>query len=330
MRHRWAGTGLLSWRSIMTFRKLLHAVLLTSFCLAGFAGDAMSQGRAGGPPLTLPGAAPMAVPPAVAIPRPSASELEATQRALVRFVASADGATRSTLQKYPELLAVRPLRPNTAIVPSLASGFVAKHRQNLDVAKQGDSNILFMGDSITDFWRNADGAFAGKPVLDKYFGQWKVANFGIAGDTTEGVLYRLVDGEGKGFTPKAIMLMIGTNNTARNTAPEIAEGIGAVVLQLQRDFPAAKILLLGVFPRGTANDPVRATITEINRTIAKLHDGNRVHYLDIGAGFLDASGNIPQDVMSDGLHPTGKGYEIWAKAVLDPLSALMGTAPATK
>ena len=100
--------------------------------------------------------------------------------------------------------------------------------------------------------------------------------------------------------------------------------MGAIVLELQRDFPEAKILLLGIFPRGRANDPVRTTLAEINRTISKLHDGTRVHYLDIGAGFLDADGNIPQDVMSDGLHPTGKGYEIWAKAVIAPLTALMG------
>ena len=115
-----------------------------------------------------------------------------------------------------------------------------------------------------------------------------------------------------------------TINTARNTAPEIAEGIGAVVLELQKDFPDAKILLLGVFPRGRAGDPVRNTIAQINSTIAKLHDGNRVHYLDIGSKFLDSAGNIPADVMSDGLHPSTKGYEIWAEAVITPLSGLMG------
>jgi len=97
-----------------------------------------------------------------------------------------------------------------------------------------------------------------------------------------------------------------------------------VVLELQRDFPGAKILLLGIFPRGRATDPVRATIAEINKIVAKLDDGNRVHYLDIGQGFLDADGNIATDIMSDGLHPTTKGYEIWAKAVIQPLSALMG------
>ena len=309
----------------MSFRKLQPAIFLAALLLVTAAGDALSQGRGGGPPLTIPGGAAAAVPPAVAIPRPTAAEIESAQRALARFVESSDPATKAILQKYPDLVSVRPPRANTAIVPSLAQGFVAKHQANLAVAKQGDANVLFMGDSITDFWRNADGAFAGKPVQDQYFGAWKVANFGIAGDTTQGVLYRLKSGEGTGFKPKAIMLMIGTNNTAANTAAEIAEGIGAVVLELQNDFPDAKILLLGVFPRGRATDPVRTTIAEINKTISKLHDGNRVHYLDIGKAFLDADGNIPQDVMSDGLHPSAKGYEIWAKAVSAPLSALVGT-----
>jgi lysophospholipase L1-like esterase len=268
---------------------------------------------------------PAPVPAAVAMARPSPQEVQTAEQALQRFLAG-DPAAGALVKKYPGLLEVRPPGPNTAIVPNLAPNFQAKHKANLAVAAQGDAELLFMGDSITDFWRNTEGAFAGKPVQDKYFGKWKVANFGIAGDTTQGVLYRLQNGEGRGFSPKAIMLMIGTNNTARNTAPEIAEGIGAVVLELQKDFPDAKILLLGVFPRGRPGDPVRDTIGEINSIIAKLHDGNRVHYLDIGSKFLDASGNIPDDVMSDRLHPGPKGYEIWAEAVIEPLTKLM-TAP---
>jgi len=218
---------------------------------------------------------------------------------------------------------VRPPQPNSAIIPALSPQFRGKHEENLKVARQGDAEILFMGDSITDFWRTEQGAYAGKPVLDKYFGQWKVANFGIAGDTTQGVLYRLQNGEGQGFKPRAVMLMIGTNNTMRNTAAEIAEGIGAVVLQLQKSFPEARILLLGIFPRSRPGDPVRDTIADINRTIQKLDDGRKVFYLDIGQKFLDAQGNIPNDVMSDLLHPGPKGYEIWAQAVAEPLAALM-------
>jgi lysophospholipase L1-like esterase len=270
-------------------------------------------------------AQPAPVPAAVAIPRPAPSEVEAAEQALARFLA-ADPAARALAAKYPGLLEVRRPTPNSAIVPNLAPNFQAKHKANLAVAAQGDAELLLMGDSITDFWRNAEGPFAGKPVLDKYFGAWKIANFGIAGDTTQGVLYRLQNGEGQGFSPRAIMLMIGTNNTARNTAAEIAEGIGAIVLELQKDFPTAKILLLGVFPRARPGDPVRATISQINSIISRLHDGDRVHYLDIGAKFLDAAGNIPADVMSDALHPSTKGYEIWAEAVIEPLTKLMAPA----
>jgi lysophospholipase L1-like esterase len=286
------------------------------FFLAGAAGAGFAQA----PPAGVP---PAPVPAAVAIARPSAAEVRTAERALARFLETADPEIRELDRKYPGLVSVRVPPPNSATVPYLAPFFQQKHQANLEVARKGESDVLFMGDSITDFWRNADGMFAGKPVQDKYFGDLKVANFGIAGDTTQGVLYRLQNGEGRGFKPRAVMLMIGTNNTGRNSAAEIAEGVGAVVLELQKDFPEAKILLLAIFPRGAADDPVRGTIAEINAVISRLHDGERVHYLDIGQKFLDAEGNIPKDVMSDALHPTGKGYEIWAEAVNETLRKLM-------
>ena len=287
-------------------------------------GAALAFGQGAAPP----GTAAAQVPSAVAIARPSEAEVEAVRRSFADYRAKADTATTALLQKYPNLLEVRPPVPNTAVIPFLAPQFQAKHEANLAVAKQGDAELLLVGDSITDFWRNEQGPFAGKSVLEKYFGKWKVANFGIAGDTTQGVLYRLQHGEGQGLKPRAIMVMIGTNNTARNSAAEIAEGIGAVVLRLQKDFPEAKILLLGVFPRGRPNDPVRGTIAEINRTIGRLEDNRTVFFLDIGRVFLDGGGVISTDIMSDGLHPSTKGYELWARAVISPITALMeGRAP---
>lgn len=294
-------------------RKLKTLVVVSAAVLNVWAGHCHAQ-QAGQ-------AAP--VPPEVAIPRPSEAEIEQARKSLNEYLETVDAATKAILEKYPDLIAVRPPRPNSAIVPSLAPFFRAKHNANVEFAKAGDIDVLFMGDSITDFWRNPTGNYAGKPVFDKYFGEMKVANFGIAGDTTQGVLFRLQNGEGQGFSPKAVMLMIGTNNIRFHTAPEIAEGIGAVVLEMRKDFPDAKILLLAVFPRGAADNPARSIIGEINERIAKLHDGKNVFYLDIGKGFLDAHGNIPRDVMSDGLHPTTKGYEIWAQAVKEPLDKLL-------
>jgi lysophospholipase L1-like esterase len=112
------------------------------------------------------------------------------------------------------------------------------------------------------------------------------------------------------------MLMIGTNNTRTNTAPEIAEGIGAVVLELRRNFPAAKILLLAIFPRSVPGDPVRDQIAEINTSIARLDNQEHVFYMDIGAAFLDERGHfLPDTFRPDTLHPVAKGYDIWGNAV---------------
>jgi lysophospholipase L1-like esterase len=262
------------------------------------------------------------IPEAVRIKRPTAEEIATIEKSLAAYIESADPQTKAVLKAYPSLLEVRPPRANTAVVPNLAPFFRQKHEANVAVARKGEAEVLFLGDSITDFWRNETGQFAGKKVFEKNFGQWKVANFGIAGDTTQGVLYRLQNGEGTGFQPRAVMLMIGTNNFNSNTAPEVAEGIGAVVLELEKRFPDARILLLGIFPRGNSKAPLRAEIKKVNDAVSKLHDGKRVFYVDIGQGFLDADGNIPRDIMVDGLHPSTKGYEIWAKAVCDTLDKL--------
>jgi beta-glucosidase len=187
-------------------------------------------------------------------------------------------------------------------------------------AKAGNIDLLLHGDSITDWWQLE----ANKPVFDKYFGHIKTANFAVAGDTTQGVLWGLRNGEGQGFQPKAVMLMIGTNNSGQATGPEIAEGVGAVVLEMRRNFPAAKILLLAIFPRALPGDPVRDKLAEANRIIARLDDQKNVFFMDIGAKFLDEKGMfLPDSFRPDNLHPQAKGYEIWGEAVSAKLAELM-------
>ena len=120
------------------------------------------------------------------------------------------------------------------------------------------------------------------------------------------------------------MLMIGTNNTGTFSAPEIAEGVGAVVLEMRKDFPDAKILLLAIFPRSTPGDPVRDKIADVNRIISKLDDQRYVFYMDIGARFVDERGYfLPDSFRADNLHPQAKGYDIWGGAVKDKLAELM-------
>jgi lysophospholipase L1-like esterase len=219
-----------------------------------------------------------------------------------------------------------PVRPNRALIPNLNQGYMNQHNSNLAVAQKGDIDLLFMGDSITDFWRTQGRG--GKAVFDKNFGPLKTANFGIAGDTTQGVLWRLQNGEGQGFKPKGIMLMIGTNNTNASgansyTTAEIAMGVAAVVYELRKDFPDAKILLLAIFPRDTPTHARRIKNTEINQLISALNDGQHVFFMDIGQKFLAPDGTIPNDIMPDLLHPSAKGYEIWADAVKDTLEGFL-------
>jgi lysophospholipase L1-like esterase len=171
----------------------------------------------------------------------------------------------------------------------------------------------------------------GKAVWDREFAPLKAANFGIGGDRTQHVLWRLRNGETDGYQPKAVVLMIGTNNTGferdgktpRNTPPEIIEGVTAVVSELRAKFLEAKILLLAIFPRGEKDSPQRLQVAEVNRALVKLHDGQHVFFLDINDRFLDADGNIPKDVMPDLLHPNAKGYGIWAEAIREPLKKLL-------
>jgi lysophospholipase L1-like esterase len=210
-------------------------------------------------------------------------------------------------------------------------GWLKRHDGFVADAKKGQVDLLFVGDSITDFWRNR-----GKAVWEKYYGGLHAANIGISADRTQHVLWRLDHGEVDGLKPKAVVLMIGTNNTGferdgltpRNTPAEAAEGVKAVVKDLREKLPDAKILLLAVFPRShSPHDPARLQVAEINRAIASLDDGDHVHYLDIGAKFLTADGVLEPDIMADFLHPTPKGYEIWAQAIQGPLAQLLGPTP---
>jgi lysophospholipase L1-like esterase len=197
----------------------------------------------------------------------------------------------------------------------------ARHQGFLEVAKAGNIDLLFVGDSITDWWRQAN---RGLPVWNEYFASLKAANFGIAGDTTQGVLWRMQNGELDGFQAKLIVLMLGTNNINRNPNDEIADGDRAIIQEFLKRQPQAKVLLLGIFPRGAAADsPFRTSIPAINARLATFADNSRIFYMDIGHQFLAPDGTLPADIMPDALHPSEKGYRIWADAIIGRVKELM-------
>jgi lysophospholipase L1-like esterase len=212
---------------------------------------------------------------------------------------------------------------NAATEPVPREGaWMQLHEKFLERARQGKIDLLFLGDSITQGW--GDNA-----VWKRYYGPRHAANFGIGGDRTQHVLWRLEHGEIEGVRPKAVVLMIGTNNIGSNTPEEIAEGVKAIVQKLKTAMPQTKILLLGIFPRGADRKPDQSAATvdprtgQVNEIIKSLGDDKTVFYLDIGPKFLDADGKIPKDVMPDFLHLSVKGYRIWADAIEPTLWKLM-------
>jgi lysophospholipase L1-like esterase len=213
-------------------------------------------------------------------------------------------------------------QPGAKAAPKDAN-WVKRHEGFAAEAKKGECDLLFLGDSITDGWRNKP-----KAIYEAAFGAYKPLNFGISGDRTQHVLWRIQNGEMDGIKPKAAVLMIGTNNIGQKDpekAESAIEGIKAIVAEIHKRSASTKVLLLGVFPRGEKSDnPHRATIKEINAAVAKLDDGGKtVQFLDIGEKFLGADGTISKEIMPDFLHLTEKGYQAWADALKEPLAKLM-------
>jgi len=204
--------------------------------------------------------------------------------------------------------------------------FMDKHQEFLARGKQGPIGILFLGDSITEGW-NKSGENVWKDYVEKY----RAANFGIGGDRTQHVLWRIQNGELDGISPKVVILMIGTNNI-RYSAGEILKGDLKIVEMIHAKLPNSKLLVLGIFPRAfpRSDDPAkgrvkadREKIQTVNQGLAKLEDGSKTRYLDIGGHFLDTSGNIPKEIMPDGLHPNEAGYQIWSTAMQPLLDEMM-------
>jgi len=187
--------------------------------------------------------------------------------------------------------------------------------------KQGNVNLLMIGDSITHGWEGG-----GKKLWDKYYEPRNAVNMGFGGDRTQHVLWRLEHGHLKGISPKLAVLMIGTNNSNGNdnTAEEIADGIIAICKKLRAECPKMKILILAIFPRGPEKSEQREKNAKASLLASKIADGKMIHYLDINDKFLTEEGFLTKKIMPDYLHPNEVGYKIWVEAMEPKVAELMG------
>lgn len=216
----------------------------------------------------------------------------------------------------PDAGASTATKPPRAAIPEQKDA--NRHADFLKVAKAGNVDLLFLGDSITDFWRFSD---RGLSVWDKYFAPLKAANFGISGDSTQHVLWRAENGELEGISPKLIVLMIGTNN--QDSPGDIATGIAAIIRECHARVKTAKFLLLGIFPRGDSA-AAQEKAQKTNAIIRSYADGKHLVYMDIGDSFLAPDKTVSKDIFPDGVHPNQKGYQLWAEAIINQVKTLLG------
>ena len=204
--------------------------------------------------------------------------------------------------------------------------WAVRHAAVTKIATERKASLVFIGDSITQMFGGEphDRPQSGKDVWEQYYGQRNAANLGFGYDFVENTLWRLRHGELDGAAAKVVVIHIGTNNVSRNPPEEIAAGIRAICAEVHQRQPGAKTVLMAIFPRGPKPDATRAKLESINQLIAALDGKDGITFLDIGTKFLEPDGSIARETMGDVLHPTAKGYEIWARELEPVLNKLLG------
>lgn len=202
-----------------------------------------------------------------------------------------------------------------------APGWAGLHQKLLARTAQGGVDVMFLGDSLTMLWDKE-----GKAVWDARFAPLKAANYGIGGDSTRQVLWRLENGELDNLNPKLVVLMIGTNNIYGDhnsgTDAEITEGVAKIVGLIHAKAPAAKVLLLGVLPRQNAFFTNRTAA--LNKELSAYAAKNKIQFIDASAKFLNADGSIaPALFKPDQVHLSAEGYGVLADAIQPAITSLL-------
>ncbi len=214
----------------------------------------------------------------------------------------------------------KPSEPGWGFYPQFPTAWLAHFENQLARTKQGGVNIVFLGDSITQGWGDANG---GLELWKQRYEPLGAVNYGIGGDSTRQVLWRLTHGLLDGLKPKLVVAKIGTNNLYDDqnsgSDEDIARGIETVVKTLREKLPQTKVLLLGILPR--QNDWFCGRAKRINAITRKFDDGKNVRFLDMWDSFYDAASTdsdcrVRKELFNkDLLHLADKGYVVWSDAM---------------
>jgi beta-glucosidase len=196
--------------------------------------------------------------------------------------------------------------------------------------KQSRKDLLFIGDSITDLWTySEEHKYPGGLTVWRKKYKDIATNFGVTGDKTQTVLWRLTEGRSlDNYYPTHIVLLIGINNLLQDDTPDDTfSGIKTIVEYLRKVRPDSKILVLGIFPCSYEHDAqIREKIKLTNSKIKELADFSDIYFVDIGDTFLNEDGSISRKVLRDGLHLSPLGYAMWNEAMAPYLTAFVSNS----
>ena len=218
-------------------------------------------------------------------------------------------------------------RPADRPAPRTDRNSQIAHEQLLEKARKGGIDVYFLGDSITRRWGATDYPESLANWNTNFFG-WNAANFGWGADRIENILWRVENGELDGVNPKIIVVLAGINNVG--TVPgddgrveDITRGLKALLNVCQQKAPRAVIVLTALFPRND-NMAVIPMINRINENLANIADGKKIRYLNLNDKLADKDGKLFEGISKDKLHPTLKGYQIWADGLKPIFTEILG------
>ncbi len=208
-----------------------------------------------------------------------------------------------------------PLLPYPGYYPeNPGEWLIERHRSHLQRARDERDAIraVFLGDSITQGWALKQ--------WDEHFASYGAVNFGIGGDKSCQVLWRIGDGLLEGLTPKVVVLAIGVNSiwSGAFTPERIGDGVLRCVDAIRAACPGAKVLVSAVLPcMESADHPYRAVICAINAHVSPVADGESIFFVDAGTALVESDDSLPRSVAPDGVHLSVEGYRRYA-TVLAP------------
>jgi lysophospholipase L1-like esterase len=231
---------------------------------------------------------------------------------------------------------VGPSGPADQPAPRTDANSKLAHTQLLEKARKGGIDIYFEGDSMTRRWGASDPQYKEnlKNWTSNFFG-WNAADFGWGADRIQNILWRLENGELDGVNPKIIVVLAGINNVGARPPDEakiadITRGLKAILDVCREKAPDATIIMTAIFPRND-NMAVIPGINQINKNIAQFADGKKVRYLNINDKLAERDGRLFSGMMNprDKLHPTIKGYQVWADGLKPIFTEILGTPAKT-